>query len=112
MVVRADGAGRSVVDAMGASVIQVSHDQLGVAWVTISSPARMNAMNVAMWLELKTVFDNLAEQPLKAIVLTGDVAGQAFCAVAISMSTPAFAMTPTHWHIFMKYRCGAASQLF
>ena len=64
MVVRADGAGRSVVDAMGASVIQVSHYQRGVARVTISSPARMNAMNVAMWLELKTVFDNLAEQPL------------------------------------------------
>ena len=112
MVMRADGAGWPVVDAMGASVIQVSHDARGVARVTISSPARMNAMNVAMWLALKTVFDTLAKQSLKAIVLTAIRQGRLFVPVAISMNTPAFAMTPKRLHIFMKYRCGAASQLF
>ena len=101
MVVRADGAGWSVVDAMGASVIQVSQDARGVARVTISSPARMNAMNVAMWLALKTVFDTLAEQPLKAIVLTGDTAGQAFCAGGDIHEYPSFRYDPktlAHFH--------------
>lgn len=101
MALCADGACGPVVDAVGTSVIKVSDDQQGVARVTISSPSRMNAMDVAMWLELKTVFDALANQPINAIVLTGDPAGQAFCAGGDIHEYPDFRYDPetlAHFH--------------
>ncbi|MEU1622912.1 enoyl-CoA hydratase-related protein [Streptomyces sp. NPDC005722] len=51
------------------------------ATVTISHPAKRNAMTVAMWRELPALLDGLAADPaVRVLVLTG--AGDTFCAGA------------------------------
>lgn len=53
----------------------------GAATVTISNPARRNAMTMAMWEELPGLLDGLAADPsVRVLVLTG--AGDTFCAGA------------------------------
>lgn len=53
----------------------------GTATVTISNPARRNAMTVAMWESLPGLLAGLAADPaVRALVLTG--AGDTFCAGA------------------------------
>ncbi|SFE04272.1 Enoyl-CoA hydratase/carnithine racemase [Actinacidiphila alni] len=53
----------------------------GTATVTISNPARRNAMTTAMWEELPALLDGLAADPaVRVLVLTG--AGDTFCAGA------------------------------
>jgi enoyl-CoA hydratase len=45
----------------------------GVAWVTLSNPGRLNAINVAMWRELHSVFTRLSDDlSLRCIVVRGD----------------------------------------
>ncbi|WP_028228621.1 crotonase/enoyl-CoA hydratase family protein [Paraburkholderia ferrariae] len=51
----------------------------GVAWVTLARPERANALNVAGWHALRTVFDALDERPdVRVAVLNGE--GAHFCA--------------------------------
>lgn len=59
---------------------RVSCEQRGaVAWVTLSHPARFNAMSRGMWRELRTVFEDLQlRHDLRCVVLAGD--GGHFCA--------------------------------
>jgi enoyl-CoA hydratase/carnithine racemase len=53
----------------------------GTATVTISNPARRNAMTAAMWKSLPQLLDGLAADPaVRVLVLTG--AGDTFCAGA------------------------------
>ncbi|WP_141726034.1 enoyl-CoA hydratase/isomerase family protein, partial [Actinacidiphila rubida] len=53
----------------------------GTATVTISNPARRNAMTLAMWRSVPVLLDALAADPtVRALVLTGD--GDTFCAGA------------------------------
>lgn len=53
----------------------------GTATVTISNPARRNAMTVAMWRELPGLLEGLAADPaVRVLVLTG--AGDTFCSGA------------------------------
>jgi 2-(1,2-epoxy-1,2-dihydrophenyl)acetyl-CoA isomerase len=53
----------------------------GVVTVTLNRPDKKNAMNVAMWRELITVFDEVEDDPDdRALVLTG--AGDGFCSGA------------------------------
>jgi len=53
----------------------------GTATVTISNPARRNAMTLAMWRSLPPLLDALAGDPtVRVLVLTG--AGDTFCAGA------------------------------
>ncbi len=53
----------------------------GTATVTISNPAKRNAMTLAMWRELPVLLDRLAADPsVRVLVLTG--AGGTFCAGA------------------------------
>jgi enoyl-CoA hydratase/carnithine racemase len=53
----------------------------GTATITISNPAKRNAMTEAMWLRLPELLAGLAADPaVRALVLTG--AGQTFCAGA------------------------------
>ncbi|MDX6742071.1 enoyl-CoA hydratase/isomerase family protein [Actinocorallia sp. A-T 12471] len=53
----------------------------GVATVTISHPAKRNAMTAAMWRELPDLLHGLAKDPgVRALVLTGE--GDHFCAGA------------------------------
>jgi enoyl-CoA hydratase/carnithine racemase len=53
----------------------------GTATVTISNPARRNAMTLAMWRSLPPLLDALAADPaVRVLVLTG--AGDTFCAGA------------------------------
>jgi enoyl-CoA hydratase/carnithine racemase len=55
---------------MPAGILQ-AHDG-DVVTVTISNPAKLNALTVAMWRELKTCFDALAsEQSLRCVVIRG-----------------------------------------
>jgi len=50
-----------------------------VARVTLSNPAKFNAMSRAMWRELKTVFDHLQQRTdLRCVIVSGE--GGHFCA--------------------------------
>jgi enoyl-CoA hydratase/carnithine racemase len=61
--------------------ILVAIDANGVAIVTLNRPAKRNAVSLAMWRGLKTIFDDLARQSqVRAVILTG--AGGNFCAGA------------------------------
>lgn len=53
----------------------------GTATITISNPARRNAMTLAMWRSLPVLLDALSADPtVRSLVLTGD--GDTFCAGA------------------------------
>lgn len=61
----------------------------GVARVTISHPARFNAMSRAMWRDLRRVFDGLrGDASLSAVVVEGE--GAHFCAGGDISEYPAF----------------------
>ncbi len=61
----------------------------GLATVTLSNPARFNAMTRSMWRELAQVFHSLsADTALRAVVLRGD--GEHFCAGGDISEYPAF----------------------
>jgi enoyl-CoA hydratase/carnithine racemase len=59
---------------MGGRVQLQPADGAGIARVLISHPGKLNALSVAMWHELRAVFDalNTAEAPPRAVLLYGD----------------------------------------
>jgi enoyl-CoA hydratase len=59
---------------MGGSVRLQPADAAGVARVLISHPGKLNALSVAMWHELRGVFDalNRSDAPPRAVLLHGD----------------------------------------
>ena len=59
---------------MGGSVRLQPADAAGVARVVISHPGKLNALSVAMWHELRSVFDTLnrSDAPPRAVLLYGD----------------------------------------
>ena len=59
---------------MGGSVQLQPADAAGVARVVISHPGKLNALSVAMWHELRSVFDTLnrSDPPPRAVLLCGD----------------------------------------
>lgn len=60
-----------------------------VAQVTIDNPDKLGAMNRAMWLELRRVFEALqGYEPLRAVLISG--AGAHFCAGGDISEYPAF----------------------
>jgi enoyl-CoA hydratase/carnithine racemase len=66
---------------MADDAILIDTDDTGVATVTLNRPAKRNAVSLAMWRKLTTVFTTLDQDPaVRAIVLTG--AGGNFCAGA------------------------------
>ena len=74
-------------------------DSDGVAVVTIDRPAKRNALTLAMWRRLKTLFDDLgARSDVRIIVLTG--AGGNFCAGADISEFPKVRNSPESGHIY------------
>ena len=59
---------------MGGSVRLQPADAAGIARVLISHPGKLNALSVAMWHELRAIFDalNTAEAPPRVLLLHGD----------------------------------------
>lgn len=59
---------------MSGSVRLQPADAAGVARVCISHPGKLNALSVAMWHELRAVFDalNTADDPPRVVLLHGD----------------------------------------
>lgn len=59
---------------MGGSVRLLAADAAGIARVVISHPGKLNALSVAMWHELRAIFDGLhtAEAPPRVLLLHGD----------------------------------------
>jgi enoyl-CoA hydratase/carnithine racemase len=69
------------VSEPAAPALQVRRAEDGTATITISNPARRNAMSVAMWESLPHMLAALAADPaVRVLVLTG--AGDTFCAGA------------------------------
>ena len=72
----------------------------GVAQVTLSNPARFNAMTRAMWQSLRTVFEDLQQQPgVRCVLVQGD--GEHFCAGGDISEYPDFRFDPEqlrHFH--------------
>lgn len=63
------------IDQPAASVSRTPHPTLpGVTIVTLSNPGKLNAVSVAMWRELRTIFDGLAEREpeLRCVIVRGD----------------------------------------
>lgn len=61
--------------------IQIERRSDGVAVICLNRPAQRNAMKLAMWLQLASLYNELgADRAVRSIVLTG--AGGAFCAGA------------------------------
>lgn len=52
----------------------------GVAWLTIDNPARMNAMTLAMWQQLRDQCDALATDPKARVLVLKGAGGTNFCA--------------------------------
>ena len=69
-------------------------DAAGVATLRISNPGKMNALSLAMWRELRAVFDALrhADAPPRVIVVRG--AGHEFVAGADIEEFPQFRLEP------------------
>ncbi|MDM0103860.1 enoyl-CoA hydratase/isomerase family protein [Variovorax sp. J22R24] len=60
-----------------------------IAFVTIANASRLNAMTRAMWIELRTVFEGLAQDAsLRCVVIGGE--GAAFCAGGDISEYPSF----------------------
>ncbi len=73
----------------------------GVVTVTLNRPDRKNAMNGAMWDELRQVFDEIAENgDDRVMVLTG--AGDGFCSGADLSGLPMGPDDP-HFTVFMRH---------
>jgi enoyl-CoA hydratase/carnithine racemase len=81
----------------GQVLLQQAH---GVAQVTLSYPARFNAMTRAMWQSLRTVFEDLQQQPtVRCVLVQGD--GAHFCAGGDISEYPDFRFDPErlrHFH--------------
>lgn len=79
--------------------ILLQHTQ-GVAHVTLSHTARFNAMTRAMWRSLRTVFEDLQQQPgLRCVLVRGE--GEHFCAGGDISEYPDFRFDPQqlrHFH--------------
>jgi 2-(1,2-epoxy-1,2-dihydrophenyl)acetyl-CoA isomerase len=70
--------------------IQIARDERGVVHVTVSNPTRRNAITGAMFAELRDVCVEVAGRGSdRAVVLTGDPEGEAFCAGADLMAQSA-----------------------
>jgi enoyl-CoA hydratase/carnithine racemase len=71
-----------------------------LATVTVSNPARMNAMTRAMWLQLREVFLDVSARPeLRCVLVQGD--GAHFCAGGDISQYPDFRFEPSslmHFH--------------
>ncbi len=52
----------------------------GIAVVTLNRPAKRNAVSLAMWRDLESVYKDLASRDVRVVILTG--AGGNFCAGA------------------------------
>ncbi|MCX7171504.1 MAG: enoyl-CoA hydratase/isomerase family protein, partial [Proteobacteria bacterium] len=64
---------------MKPQIVSQGDAQGGVATVTLSNPARLNAITAAMWRELKLVMDRLhADESLRCVVIRGE--GEIFAA--------------------------------
>ena len=76
-----------------------------VARVTISHPARFNAMSRAMWRDLRQVFDNLrGGASLAAVVVEGEA--PIFAPAGTSRSTRSSALRKPRCGIFTSRRSG------
>jgi len=70
-----------VGDDRGAGVVRVDRPGDGVAVVVLNRPARLNALDDALFAELPLAFDALSrDQAVRVVVVTG--AGDGFCAGA------------------------------
>lgn len=68
-------------------------------WVSLSNPARRNAMTQAMWRQLMAVVESAANNPsVKVLVLQGD-GDQAFCAGADIAEFSAMAQDPARMQV-------------
>ena len=73
---------------MAAPEIRVEREG-ALALVTLSNPARLNAMTRAMWLQLRAAFDALdADAQLRCVLIRGE--GGAFCAGGDISEYPSF----------------------
>lgn len=80
-------ASLQAVQASAGQVRVVRRD--GVAWVSLSHPARFNAMTRAMWCGLREAFEGFRDaHDLKAVVLQGE--GAHFCAGGDISEYPGF----------------------
>lgn len=58
---------------MPGDVLLVRDDETGIATVTVSQPARLNAMTTAMWARLGEIFDAMSgDGDLRCVILRGD----------------------------------------
>jgi enoyl-CoA hydratase len=65
--------------AVSLACVHVHCDASGVAWITLDNPAKMNAMNLAMWQSLADALARLqADASVRCCVLTGE-GDKAFC---------------------------------
>lgn len=70
-----------------------------VATVTLSHPARFNAMSLAMWRQLRDAFDHIrGETALRCVLVRG--AGGQFCAGGDIAEYPGFRFDATRLHAF------------
>lgn len=70
-----------------------------LATVRLYNPSRLNAMNRAMWRQLREVFVHLSHLPeLRAVVVAGQ--GGQFCAGGDISEYPGFRFTPEGLHAF------------
>jgi len=59
-------------DQKGDSFVQVSRDEPGIAWVTITRPAALNALNTAVLSQLKNALSEESARPdTRVVILTG-----------------------------------------
>lgn len=77
-----------------------SRVEQGVAWVTLQHGGKFNAMSMAMWAQLQTVFEALSQQAqVRCVMLQG--ADGHFCAGGDIAEYPAFRFDPkslAHFH--------------
>jgi enoyl-CoA hydratase/carnithine racemase len=79
--------------ALPSGNIQIDRRSDGVAVICLNRPHLRNAMSLAMWRQLATLFDELsADRTVRSIVLTG--AGGTFCAGADISEFSALRATP------------------
>jgi 2-(1,2-epoxy-1,2-dihydrophenyl)acetyl-CoA isomerase len=76
--------------------IRVARDERGIVTVTISNVTRRNAVTGVMFAELREVFTAISSRASdRAVVITGDPEGEAFCAGAdLVTQTPAEGRRP------------------
>jgi enoyl-CoA hydratase/carnithine racemase len=58
--------------------VQVVHDGAGIARVTLNRPAKLNALDRAMWLALAEAFERLGADDAVRVVLLSGAGGRAF----------------------------------